>query len=63
MTMDLIRLCEAAHSTGLDIDPDGLTEDRSLFCLSSLGRVWKLDCRPFLIFEMLKFIEMSLFIG
>ena len=28
----LISLCEAAHSTGLDIDLDELTEDRSLFC-------------------------------
>ena len=60
--LDFISLCKAAHSIGLDIDPDKLTEDRSLFCLSSLSRVWKLDCRPFLIFEMLKFIDMSLFI-
>ena len=28
----LISLCEAFHSTGLDIDPDELREDRSLFC-------------------------------
>ena len=28
----LISLCKAVHSTGLDIDPDELTEDRSLFC-------------------------------
>ena len=47
-------------STRLDIDLDKLTEDKCLFCLSSLGRVW--NCRPFLIFKMLKFIEMCLFI-
>ena len=28
----LISLCEAVHGTGLDIDPNELTEDRSLFC-------------------------------
>ena len=28
----LISLCEAAHSTELDIDLDELTENRSRFC-------------------------------
>ena len=61
--LDLISLCEAAHSIGLDTDPDGLTGDRSVLCLSSLSSVCNLDYRPFLICEELKFIDMSLFIG
>ena len=51
-------LCEAAHSIGLDIDPDGL---KRTFLLVQLGQGLETYCRPFLIFEMLKFIEMSLF--
>ena len=49
-------LCEAAHSIGLDIDPGQVS-----FLLVQLRQGLETYCRPFLIFEMLKFIEMSLF--